>query len=293
MAEIKLSILTPDNQWRASPSSVQLRVQGFNSTSQPLVAHRSVTNSVANMSSVAVYDTVPVDFLQLEPRLRVATWLENCSPAPPDSGLPVAASASESSGLISGHLQIPFQSTWYVGHSLLRTLLVLTKFTIDMFYTSFSDIQSITTTTSKSPFPPQLGADQLPSLMNQHQILQGYHPSPGSMFHRQSHTSLSTPYRSNLVARGLRAVSFPRDCMNSFTSLASINTAKNRETCGLLLGKSKGGRYVVTTLLIPKQHATSDTCGIDEEELVTQFMEEQSLITLGWVCHHLCWWTRA
>ena len=46
----------------------------------------------------------------------------NC---PPDSGLPVAASASESPGLITGHLQMPLQSTWCVGHTLLHALLVL------------------------------------------------------------------------------------------------------------------------------------------------------------------------
>lgn len=40
---------------------------------------------------------------------------------------------------------------------------------------------------------------------------------------------------------------------------------------------------MVTTLLIPKQHSTSDTCTMDEEELVMSFTEERSLITLGWV----------
>ena len=103
----------------------------------------------------------------------------------------------------------------------------------------------------------------------------------------------SPPGVSGPMALGLKAVSFPRDCMDWFTFVASINTAKNKETCGLLLGKNKGGRYVVTTLLIPKQHATSDTCGIDEEELVMQFTEERSLIILGWVYRHLCWWIGA
>jgi hypothetical protein len=101
------------------------------------------------------------------------------------------------------------------------------------------------------------------------------------------------PLGSDPVARKLKVVSFPRDCMSLFTSIASINTAKNRETCGLLLGEDKGGRYIVTTMLIPKQHATSDTCGIDEEGLVMQFAEERSLITLGWVYRHLCWWIGA
>jgi hypothetical protein len=157
-----------------------------------------------------------------------------------------------------------------------------------MLYTSFSSIRPVTTTTSLSR---QFGTVQFSSLMSQHQISQGYHPS----FRRQSHTSYSTPRGSDPVAHNpkLKIVSFPRDCMSWFTSIASINTAKNRETCGLLLGEDKGGRYVVTTLLIPKQHATSDTCAIDEEELVMQFTEKRSLITLGWVCRHLCSWTRA
>jgi STAM-binding protein len=108
--------------------------------------------------------------------------------------------------------------------------------------------------------------------MSQHQISQGYDPSP---------TGQLPP---DFVPRdNLKTVSIPRYCLNWFTSIALINTARNQETCGLLLGKDKGERYVVTTLLIPKQHATSDTCTIDEEELVMQFTKKRSLITLGWV----------
>ncbi len=81
----------------------------------------------------------------------------------------------------------------------------------------------------------------------------------------------------------LRTVKLPRDCLPKFLSIARVNTLQNRETCGLLLGKDKGTKYVVTTLLIPKQHSTSDTCMMDEEELVLQFTEERHLITLGWV----------
>lgn len=83
--------------------------------------------------------------------------------------------------------------------------------------------------------------------------------------------------------RDLRTIKLPRDCLPKFLSIARVNTLQNRETCGLLLGKDKGSKYVVTTLLIPKQHSTSDTCMMDEEELVLQFTEERHLITLGWV----------
>lgn len=81
----------------------------------------------------------------------------------------------------------------------------------------------------------------------------------------------------------LKTVNMPRECLPRFLAIARVNTAMNKETCGLLLGKDKGTKYAVTTLLIPKQHATSDTCTMDEEELVLQFTIERSLITLGWV----------
>jgi hypothetical protein len=110
------------------------------------------------------------------------------------------------------------------------------------------------------------------SWMTQHQIWQGYDPSPTGQLPR-----------GLVPCDVLKTVSFPRECLNRFISIALLNTARNRETCGLLLGKDKGGRYVVTTLLIPKQHATRDTCTIDAEELVMQFTEKRSLITLGWV----------
>jgi STAM-binding protein len=85
------------------------------------------------------------------------------------------------------------------------------------------------------------------------------------------------------VSRDPRPVTLPRECLPRFLSIAAANTARNRETCGLLLGKDKGRSFVVTTLLIPKQHSTSDTCTMDEEELVLKFTVERNLITLGWV----------
>jgi STAM-binding protein len=89
--------------------------------------------------------------------------------------------------------------------------------------------------------------------------------------------------RADPVEGELKNVSVPRDCLPKFLSIAALNTSRNRETCGLLLGKDKGYKFTVTTLLIPKQHSTSDTCTMDEEELVMMFTEERSLITLGWV----------
>ncbi|KAF5344607.1 hypothetical protein D9758_013891 [Tetrapyrgos nigripes] len=84
----------------------------------------------------------------------------------------------------------------------------------------------------------------------------------------------------------LKTVLLPRESLNRFLTIAKVNTSRNRETCGLLLGRPEGKKFKVTTLLIPKQHATSDTCTMDEEELVLQFTEDRGLITLGWIHTH-------
>ncbi|EJF61745.1 Mov34-domain-containing protein [Dichomitus squalens] len=120
---------------------------------------------------------------------------------------------------------------------------------------------------------------------------------PPSAYHRPSQSTSSTvsaPAPARIVPgtsrdaslRELRTIKLPRECLPKFLSIARVNTLQNRETCGLLLGKDKGTKYVVTTLLIPKQHSTSDTCMMDEEELVLQFTEERHLITLGWIHTH-------
>lgn len=114
---------------------------------------------------------------------------------------------------------------------------------------------------------------------HQHQQHQRQHS--GEDFARITRPADKT--RADPVAKELKNVILPRECLHKFLAIASINTSLNRETCGLLLGKDKGHKYAVTTLLIPRQHSTSDTCTMDEEELVMQFTEERSLITLGWV----------
>lgn len=138
-------------------------------------------------------------------------------------------------------------------------------------------------------------------------ISSGPHPS-------HSCQSGTTHSRTSPKERRLKTVVLPRETLPRFLAIAKLNTSMNRETCGLLLGReiwpgeesppsyahntTKGrssgkkmvngngemrSEYVVTTLLIPKQHGSSDMCTMDGEELVLSFTEERSLITLGWV----------
>ncbi|KAF9043516.1 hypothetical protein BDZ89DRAFT_943736, partial [Hymenopellis radicata] len=86
----------------------------------------------------------------------------------------------------------------------------------------------------------------------------------------------------------LKTVYVPPACLHRFNTIANANRLANKETCGLLLGKDnkelvqsparRRDVYVVTTLLIPEQRATSDTCAMEEEESVLQFTEERGLL---------------
>ncbi|KAG8712368.1 hypothetical protein FRC11_000320 [Ceratobasidium sp. 423] len=80
----------------------------------------------------------------------------------------------------------------------------------------------------------------------------------------------------------LRQVLLPEEVIQKFMSIAKPNTLRETETCGLLLGTARAGGFAVTTLLIPRQRGTKDTCEMIEEELILEFQESRGLITLGW-----------
>ncbi|CAG8443070.1 hypothetical protein C2G38_2185895 [Gigaspora rosea] len=84
---------------------------------------------------------------------------------------------------------------------------------------------------------------------------------------------------------GLRRVCLPDDIYNIFIKVASKNTEKNLETCGILFGSLSHNVFYVTTLIIPKQTATSDTCEVTNEEDLIEY-EEKGLMILGWIHTH-------
>ncbi|CAE6415089.1 unnamed protein product [Rhizoctonia solani] len=84
----------------------------------------------------------------------------------------------------------------------------------------------------------------------------------------------------------LRQVLLPEEVIQKFMSIAKPNTLRRTETCGLLLGKPRAGGFAVTTLLIPRQKGTPDTCEMVEEELILDFQESRGLMTLGWIHTH-------
>jgi len=84
----------------------------------------------------------------------------------------------------------------------------------------------------------------------------------------------------------LRSMFIPSQLRARFLEIASQNTARNLETCGVLCGLLKNNAFHANTLVIPAQEATSDTCATTDEEALFEFQEKRDLLTLGWIHTH-------
>lgn len=71
--------------------------------------------------------------------------------------------------------------------------------------------------------------------------------------------------------------------MSKFLALANKNTSNNVETCGILAGRLSYNRLIITHVIVPKQHGTSDSCTTMNEEDIFEIQDQQNLITLGWI----------
>ncbi|XP_058212590.1 AMSH-like ubiquitin thioesterase 3 isoform X1 [Rhododendron vialii] len=78
----------------------------------------------------------------------------------------------------------------------------------------------------------------------------------------------------------------PVKMMEDFLRLARENTAKNLETCGVLAGSLKNRMFHISTLIIPKQESTSDSCQTLNEEEIFEIQDTRSLFQLGWIHTH-------
>ncbi|KAI8096923.1 uncharacterized protein BX664DRAFT_325188 [Halteromyces radiatus] len=84
----------------------------------------------------------------------------------------------------------------------------------------------------------------------------------------------------------LRELIVPAVLQNKFLNIAKPNTGKNIETCGILAGTLKNNVLQVTTLIIPKQTGTSDTCTTENEEELFEYQDAHDLLTFGWIHTH-------
>ncbi|KAG6502521.1 hypothetical protein ZIOFF_034805 [Zingiber officinale] len=72
-----------------------------------------------------------------------------------------------------------------------------------------------------------------------------------------------------------------------FLDLAKENTHRDLETCGILGAfLQKNHTFYITTLIIPKQESTSNSCQALNEEEIYAILDERSLYPAGWIHTH-------
>ncbi|XP_057508636.1 AMSH-like ubiquitin thioesterase 2 isoform X6 [Actinidia eriantha] len=84
----------------------------------------------------------------------------------------------------------------------------------------------------------------------------------------------------------LKDIHISSQLMEDFLALAGDNTSKDLETCGVLGAFLEGGTFYVTTLIIPKQESSSNSCQARNEEEIFTIQNEQSLFPVGWIHTH-------
>lgn len=84
----------------------------------------------------------------------------------------------------------------------------------------------------------------------------------------------------------LRKVHISARLMEEFLEVASDNTKKDLETCGILGAYLENDIFYVTTLIIPKQESSSNNCQAIHEEEIFSIQDEQALHPVGWIHTH-------
>lgn len=84
----------------------------------------------------------------------------------------------------------------------------------------------------------------------------------------------------------LRRLLLPKGIHSRFLSIADRNTRNKIETCGILAGTLKNNILKITTLIIPKQKGTPDTCTTENEEELFDIQDKYDLLTFGWIHTH-------
>ncbi|KAF5941512.1 hypothetical protein HYC85_019154 [Camellia sinensis] len=95
------------------------------------------------------------------------------------------------------------------------------------------------------------------------------------------------PFQDGMIgSNSYQHLHIPVKMMDDFLRLARENTAKNLETCGVLAGSLKNRVFHITTLIVPKQESTSDSCQTLNEEEIFDVQDKYSLFPLGWIHTH-------
>lgn len=84
----------------------------------------------------------------------------------------------------------------------------------------------------------------------------------------------------------LRPLLIPASLVATFLELATPNTRRSIETCGVIAGRLSRDQFTLTHLIVPKQEGTADTCAMVAEEEILEVQDRLDLLTLGWIHTH-------
>lgn len=84
----------------------------------------------------------------------------------------------------------------------------------------------------------------------------------------------------------IRPIFLPANLREEFLRVASPNTRKNLEMCGILCGTAVNNALFISCLVIPQQTCTDSTCDTDNEMDVLEYCTEQELQCFGWIHTH-------
>ncbi|KAL2268791.1 hypothetical protein VTJ83DRAFT_3637 [Remersonia thermophila] len=84
----------------------------------------------------------------------------------------------------------------------------------------------------------------------------------------------------------LRPVFLPSTLRHRFLQLASENTRRGLEMCGMLCGTTVNNALFISHLVIPEQRCTPDTCETENESAMLDYCIENDLIVIGWIHTH-------
>ncbi|KAK8875202.1 Mov34/MPN/PAD-1 family protein [Apiospora arundinis] len=84
----------------------------------------------------------------------------------------------------------------------------------------------------------------------------------------------------------IRSIFLPGQLRNEFLRIASDNTRRGLEMCGILCGTAVNNALFIKCLVIPEQKCTSDTCETENESELFDYCMTEDLLMLGWIHTH-------
>ncbi|KAK1992563.1 Mov34/MPN/PAD-1 family protein [Colletotrichum falcatum] len=84
----------------------------------------------------------------------------------------------------------------------------------------------------------------------------------------------------------IRPVFLPTQLRDTFLSIASDNTRRGLEMCGILCGRPVNNALFISCLLIPEQKSTPDTCETENESTMLDYCINEDLLMVGWIHTH-------